>query len=157
MRWTFEAAGSILLFFIFLNKFICLFLAALGPRCCARASHCCGLSCCGARAPGARASAAVAHRLQSTGSAAVVHGPSCSAACGNPPRQGIEPASPVLAGRFLTTVLPGKPRSFYFIGGETEAHKANVICILAIGRVRFPTQAGLVLKPRLFRTIACQL
>ena len=52
--------------------------------------------------------------LQSTGSRCagsviVVHGPSCSSACGNPPRPGLEPASPALAGRFSTTAPPGKP------------------------------------------------
>ena len=38
--------------FFFFNKFIYLFLAALGLRCCARASHCSGFSCCGALALG---------------------------------------------------------------------------------------------------------
>ena len=48
--------------------FICLFLAALGLHCGARASHCGGFSCCGARALGARASVVVARRLSSCGS-----------------------------------------------------------------------------------------
>ena len=43
------------------------------------------------------------------GSVIVAHGPSCSAACGNLPRPGLEPASPALAGRFSTTAPPGKP------------------------------------------------
>ena len=38
-------------------------MAALGLCCCARASHCGGLSCRGARAPGTWASVAVAQRL----------------------------------------------------------------------------------------------
>ena len=38
-----------------------------------------------------------------TGSVVVVHGLSCSAACGNLPRPGLGPVSPALAGRFLTT------------------------------------------------------
>ena len=46
-----------------LIKLINLFLAALGLRCGARASHCGGLSCCGARTLGAWASAVVAHGL----------------------------------------------------------------------------------------------
>ena len=40
--------------------FIYLFLAALGLRCGARASHCGGFSCCRAQALGARASVVVA-------------------------------------------------------------------------------------------------
>ena len=104
----------------------------LGLRCCVRAflslcqvgatlccgawaSHCCGFPCCGARALGTRASAVAAHRLGSCGSWAlesgavvVAHGLSCSAACGNLPRPGLEPVYPALAGRLLTTAPPGK-------------------------------------------------
>ena len=43
------------------------------------------------------------------GSVVVAHGPSCSVACGNLPRPGLEPVSPALAGRFSTTGPPGKP------------------------------------------------
>ena len=54
---------------------ICLFLAVLGLRCCARAfsscgaraSHCGGFFCCGARALGVWASVVVARRLSSCG------------------------------------------------------------------------------------------
>ena len=51
--------------FHFLKKIILfiLFLAALGLRCGARASHCGGFSCCGAQALGLRASVVVACRL----------------------------------------------------------------------------------------------
>ena len=58
----------------FLNKFIYfiyLFLAALGFRCGAQASHCGGFSRCGARALGARASVVAARRLSSCGSRAL--------------------------------------------------------------------------------------
>ena len=50
-----------------------------------------GFFCCGAQALGMRASVAVARRLQGTGSAAVTHGLSCSAACGIFPGQGSNP------------------------------------------------------------------
>ena len=53
--------------FIFLNKSIYLFLAALGFRCGTRASHCGGFPCCRARALGAWVSVAVAHGLSSCG------------------------------------------------------------------------------------------
>ena len=33
----------------------------------------------------------------------------------NPPRQGIKPVSPALAGGFFTTELPGKPRVCFFL------------------------------------------
>ena len=60
--------------------FICLFLAALGLHCGARASHCgawasdCGgFSCCGAPALGTWASVVVARGLSSCGSRALDH------------------------------------------------------------------------------------
>ena len=55
---------------VFILLFIYLFMAVLGLRCGARASHCGGFSCCGAQALGVRASVVVAHGLR------------CSAACG---------------------------------------------------------------------------
>ena len=55
------------IFFFFMNVFIYLFLAALGLRCSARASHCGGISCCGAWALGAWASVVVACGLSSCG------------------------------------------------------------------------------------------
>ena len=100
---------------MFVCLFVCLFLAALGLHCSARAfsscgergatlrcgaqaSHCSGFSCCRARALGARAqwlwlagSAVVARGLQSVGSVVVAHGLSCSTACGIFPDQGCQP------------------------------------------------------------------
>ena len=38
----------------------------------------------------------------------MMHGLSCSTACGNLPRPGLKPVSPALAGRFLTSAPPGK-------------------------------------------------
>ena len=94
--------------------FICLFLAVLGLRCCARTSSNCserGLLF------------IVVHRLliavaslccRARASVAVAHGLSCSA-CGmwDLPGPGFEPMSPALAGRFLTTVPPGKSLNYY--------------------------------------------
>ena len=57
--------------YLFIYLCIYLFLAALGLRCGARASHCGGFSCCGTRALGARASVVVAHGLSSCGSRAL--------------------------------------------------------------------------------------
>ena len=82
--------------FLKLIYVIYLFLAALGLCCCARAfsscgeraSHCSGFSCCRARALGTRASGVVARGLWSAGSEVVVHGLSCSVACGIFPDKG---------------------------------------------------------------------
>ena len=83
-------------------------------HCVARASHCSGFSCCGARALGARTSAVAVGRLRSCGSQALERRlSSCGARalllCGmwDLPGPEIEPVSPELAGRFLTTVPPG--------------------------------------------------
>ena len=84
--------------------FVFLFLAALGLPCCVRAfrefqqagatlrfgawaSHHGGFSFCGARVLGVRTSVVVAPGLQSAGSVVVVHGLSCSVACGIFPDQ----------------------------------------------------------------------
>ena len=78
---------------LFIYFWLCwVFLARAVSRgyssCGAWASHCSGFSCCAARTLGSRASAAVAPRLQSTGSAVAVQGLSCSVACGILPVQG---------------------------------------------------------------------
>ena len=105
---------------IFKNKFICLgcvavlrlsLVAVSGATlpCGARASHCGGFSCCGARALGTWASVVVARGLSSCGTWAQL-------LCGmwDLPGPGLEPVSPALAGRFLTTAPPGKTHSMYF-------------------------------------------
>ena len=77
----------------------------LGLRFCARA-----FSSCGERGPPTVVASLVAkhrlqtHRLSSCGSRAQL-------LCGmwDPPRPGLEPVSPALAGRFSTTAPPGKP------------------------------------------------
>ena len=78
--------------------------------CGAWASHCCGFSCCGARALGTWASVVVAHGfssciLQALARAQLHHG------MWDLPRPGLEPTSPALAGRLLTTAPPGKPKN----------------------------------------------
>ena len=112
----------IFLFFFFL--IIYLFMAVLGLRFCARA-----LSSCGKRGPllialrrplTIAASLAAEHRLQtrrlsSCGSRAqLLHG------MRDPPRPGLEPVSPALAGRLSTTAPPGKPRTYIFLIKNSE-------------------------------------
>ena len=105
-------------FFIFLN-FIYLFMAVLGLRFCARAFSSCGKRrplLIAVRGPLTIAASLVAehrlqtHRLSNCGSwAQLLRG------TWDPPRPGIEPVSPALAGRFSTTAPPGKPpRTFCY-------------------------------------------
>ena len=96
--------------FLKINLFIYLFLAALGPRFCART-----LSNCGKRGPlPAAALPAAEHRLQT-------RRPSSRGSRAQPPRSmwdppglGHEPASPALAGGLPTTAPPGKPATCFF-------------------------------------------
>ena len=74
-----------------------------------QASHCGGFSCCRAQALLARASVVVARRLSSCGSWAQL-----LRSMWDLPRPGLEPMSPALAGRFLTTVPPGKRNCWVF-------------------------------------------
>ena len=107
--------GSILFFFFLWFLFIYLFLAVLGLRFCARA-----FSSCGKRGPSSLWCTGLSLLwpllLWSTGSrragsVVVAHGPSCM---WDLPRTGLEPVSPALAGRFSTTVPPGKPLHPFF-------------------------------------------
>ena len=96
--FIFGCVGSLLLHMAFLQ------LRRVGAtlRCAARTSHHSGFSCCGAWALGTRASVAVACRLSNCGAwAQLLRG------MWDLPGPGIEPVSPALAGRFLTTVPPG--------------------------------------------------
>ena len=85
--------------------------------CCgAQASHCGGFSCCRAWALGTWVSVVVARGLSSCGSQALEFRLSSCGAWASLlhgmwylPGSGLEPMSPELAGRFLTTEPPGKP------------------------------------------------
>ena len=94
--------------------------------CSTQASHCSGFSCCGALALGVWALVVVARRLSSCGLRALERrrsscGARASLLCGmwDLPGPGLEPVSPALVGRFLTTAPPGKSLYdmfyFYFI------------------------------------------
>ena len=104
-------------FFVFC--FLFLFLAVLGLRLCARAFSSCGkrgplfIAVCGpltiAASPVAEHSLQTC-RLSNCGSRA-------QSLCGmwDPPRPGLEPVSPALAGRPSTTAPPGKPIDTYIL------------------------------------------
>ena len=85
-------------------------MAVLGPRFCARALPSCGKRgplLIAMRGPLTTAASLVAeHRLSNCGSRAqLLRGTR------DPPRPGLEPVCPALAGRFSTTAPPGKPSS----------------------------------------------
>ena len=88
-------------------------MAVLGLRFCARA-----FSSCGKRGPlfiavrgplTAAASLVVEHRLQKRRLSNCGSRAQLLRGTWDPPRPGLEPVSPALAGRFSTTVPPGKP------------------------------------------------
>ena len=103
--------------FFFLNLFILfiyLFLAVLGLRFVRGLSL---VAASGGHSPSRCAGLSLSRPLplrgtgsRRAGSAAVAHGPSRSAARWDPPRPGLEPVSPALAGRLSTTAPPGKPK-----------------------------------------------
>ena len=85
----------------------------------AQASHCGGFSCCGARALGVQASVVVARGLRSCGSRALERRLSSFGARAyllrsmwHLPGPGLEPMYTALAGGFLPTAPPRKPRSY---------------------------------------------
>ena len=108
--------------FFFFNLFIYSFLAVLGPRFCARAPSSRGkrgpLPIAVRRPLTITAPPVVKHRLQ----------PRRLSSCGSraqplrrmwdPPRPGLEPVFPALAGRLSTTAPPGKPWIIYFTTGS---------------------------------------
>ena len=108
------ASGLSILLIFFFNKFIYLFIfAVLGLRFCARA-----FSSCGKRGPlftavrgplTIAASLVAEHRLQTCRLSSCGSQAQLLRGMWDPPGPGPEPVSPALAGRFPTTVPPGKP------------------------------------------------
>ena len=95
LHWVFVAAQGLSLFAV---------SRGYSSLRCTRASHCGSFSCCGAQALVTCASVVAARGLSSCGTRAqLLHG------MWDLPGPGLEPVSPALAGRFLTTVPPGKP------------------------------------------------
>ena len=105
--------GGLFFFFNFIYLFIYLFMAVLGLRFCARAFSSCGKwgpLFITVRGPlTIVASLVVEHRLQTHRLSSC--GPRAQSLRGmwDPPRPGLEPVSPALAGRLSTTAPPGKP------------------------------------------------
>ena len=115
-------------------------LAAAGGAtlcCSAQASHCGGFSWCGAQLLGPLALGVAEHGLRSYGLRALGFGlSSCGARAyllhgmWNPPGPGIKPMFPAAAGRFLSTVPPGKSSVESF---NVEQKKENWAKILDYG------------------------
>ena len=115
-------------FFFFLTfGFIYLFMAVLGLRFCARA-----LSCCGKWGPlliavrgllTIAASLVEEHRLQTRRLSNCGSRAQLLRGMWDPPRLGLEPVSPALAGRFSTTVPPGKPGMVFLKSSILETKK----------------------------------
>ena len=99
--------------FFFLNKFIYLFLAVLGLRFCARDFSSCGEQgplFIAVRGPLTIAASLVAeHRLQTLRLSSCGSQAQLLRGMWDPPRPGLEPVFPALAGRLSTTAPPGKP------------------------------------------------
>ena len=94
-------------------------MAVLGLRFCARA-----FSSCGKRGPlyiavrgllTIAASLAAEHRLQMRRLSNCGSRAQLLRSMWDPPRPGLKPASPALAGRFPTTAPPGKPHLYIFV------------------------------------------
>ena len=106
-------------FLIYYYFYLYLFLAVLGLRFCARAFSSrgkWGSLFIAVRRPLTIAASLVAeHRLQTRRLSSC--GPRAQLLRGmwDPPRPGLEPVSPALAGRLSTTAPPGKPRDIYFL------------------------------------------
>ena len=102
------------------------FLAMLVLRLCARAP-----SSCGKRGPlfiavrgplTIAASLAVKHRLQTRRLSSCGSRAQSLRGMWDPPRPGLEPVSPALAGRLSTTAPPWKPYLYYFKSGEKNPY-----------------------------------
>ena len=93
-------------------------MAVLGPRFCARAFSSCGKQgplLIAVRGPlTIAASLAAEHRLQTRRLSNCGSWAQPLRGMWDPPRPGLEPVSPALAGRLSTTVPPGKPLNISF-------------------------------------------
>ena len=105
-------------FIIIIYLFIFIFMAVLGLRFCARAFSICGKwgpLFFAVRGPLTIAASLVAeHRLQTRRLSNCGSRAQLLRGMRDPPRPGLEPVSPALAGRFSTTAPPGKPEKIFF-------------------------------------------
>ena len=104
---------NLLFIYLFIYLFIIIFLAVLGLRFCARAFSSCGkwgpLFITVRRPLTVAASPLAEHRLQTRRLSSCGTRAQLLRGMWDPPRPGLEPVSPALAGGLLTTAPPGKP------------------------------------------------
>ena len=120
-------------------------MAVLGLRFCARASSICGkwgpLFIAGRGPFTIAASLAAEHRLQTRRLSSCGSRAQLLRGMRDPPRPGLEPVSPALAGRLSTTAPPGKPgiSSFKFLGNLHTVFKVvyQFTFLPAVHRVPF--------------------
>ena len=111
---------------LFFFKFIYLFLAVLGLRFCARAFSSCGEQgplFIAARGPLTVAASLVAeHRLQTCRLSSCGSRAQLLRGMWDPPRPGLKPVSPALAGRLSTTAPPRKSLLLLFLREVTKVN-----------------------------------
>ena len=71
------------------------------------------------------------------GSVIVAHGPSLLCGTWDPPRPGLEPVSPALAGRLSTAAPPGKPGFLFFISSVTHRKVLSIYAKLNKDLLKF--------------------
>ena len=113
--------NCLLLFFFYFYFLIYLFMSVLGLRFCARAFSSCGkrgpLFIAVSGPPTIAASLVAEHRLQTRRLSNCGSRAQLLRGTWDPPRPGLEPMSPALAGRLSTTAPPGKPCLLLFCWG----------------------------------------
>ena len=120
-------------YILFIYLFI-LYMAVLGLRFCARAFSSCGkwgpLLIAVRRPLTVAASPVAEHRLQTRRLSSCGSRAQPLRGMWDPPRPGLEPVSPALAGRLSTTAPPGKPLDF--LTDINRAKKRNYHCSVGL-------------------------
>ena len=125
------------LFFFLIFIYLYLFLAVLGLRPCARAFSSCGkrgplfIAVCGPLT--VVASPVAEHKLQTRRLSNC--GPRAQLLRGmwDPPRPGLEPVFPALAGRLPTAAPPGKPAMLVLKINPIVGFVGNYLCLILLG------------------------
>ena len=147
------------LFFFFFFSILLIYLAVLGLHCFVQAFSSyskqgllCFIAVLGLLS--VVASLVAEHRLGHWASVVSAHGLSCFLACGNPSRPGIEPVSPALAHRFLSTAPPGKSHSSFSIVLSND--KTTVLVKDLLCRKPSPAPHGGEIRQRLVAMGNCR-
>ena len=96
----------------------------------AQTSHCSGFSCCQAQAVGVCTDGStLSHcsRLRNCSRQAFEHRIRSSQGMWNLPGPGVQPVSPALAGRFLSTAAPGKSWALTFLSSQVSPVRGAIL------------------------------